>query len=225
MNLAQTLNQQALPSVPNIVPTVFVIDEDAHSRKALELLIRSQGWRSETFESAEDVLATEEPAVPSCLVLALSTHSSRGMELQKRIAREWPATPIVVISGLEDIPTTVEAMKAGAADFLVKPLRNEALVLTVAQCLERSRAALEREIRLRSLRKRFATLSLREGQVMKLVVAGLLNKQVGWELGISEITVKAHRGQVMHKMEANSFADLVRMASAIQGSQLAIHFA
>jgi FixJ family two-component response regulator len=133
--------------------------------------------------------------------------------------------PIIVVSGSGDVPTSVEAMKAGAVDFLMNPFCDGSLLRTISQSLERSRVALDREMHMRDLRRRHATLSPREEQVMRLVVAGLLNKQVGWELGISEITVKAHRGQVMQKMQANSLADLVRMEARLQGSQHAIHLA
>jgi FixJ family two-component response regulator len=226
MSLAHTLSSQvARPSIPHIKPIVFVVDDDIRSRESLEQLISCEGWQAETFESAQEFFAAPRPVVPTCLVLGFSLPDPSGVEVQKQIARERPEMPIIVISGFGDVPITVEAMKAGAVDFLLKPLRREGLLGTIRHSLERSRVALEHEMQMRHLRSCYGSLTPREQQVMKLVVAGLLNKQVGGELGISEITVKAHRGQVMQKMRANSLADLVRMAAKLQGSTDAIHLA
>jgi FixJ family two-component response regulator len=197
-------------------PTVFVIDRDILMRQSLELLILSQGWQPQTCDSVSEFLARPRPCVPSCLILAFSSTDSNGLEVQRKIAKECADTPIVVIADYGDIPTTVQAMKTGAVDFLVKPLGDELLLAAIGQSLARSRAALERGVEMRDLRNCYASLTLREQQVMALVVSGLLNKQVGAELGISEITVKAHRGNVMRKMKADSFVHLVNMASRLR---------
>ena len=226
MSLAHVFGPQlGSPSIPNFTPIVFVVDEDASVRASLEVLILSSGWQPETFASVQEFLAQPRPIVPSCLILALSLPDPTGVELQKRIARERAEVPIIVISDHGDIPSTVEVMKAGAVDFLEKPLSHNVLLAAIRQSLERGRVVLDRETRLRDLRNCYASLTPRERQVMALVVAGLLNKQVGGELGISEITVKAHRGQVMQKMKANSLADLVRMAGKIGSARHAIHLA
>jgi len=218
-------HQLGLSSITQITPIVFVVDEDVALRDSLELLISSQGWQPETFESAREFLARSRPLIPSCLILSLSARDLDGLELQRRIARERGEMPIIIISGCEDIPTTVQAMKAGAVDFFVKPFSDDVLLRAISQGLESSQARLPREMERLGLRSCYASLTRRERQVMTLVVSGLLNKQVGAELGISEITVKAHRGQVMQKMKANSLADLVRMAAELQPSRHAIHFA
>jgi FixJ family two-component response regulator len=224
MSLAQAFDHQlGLSSIPNVTPTIFVIDDDISVRNSLEALIRRQGWHAETFASAREFLAGPRLLVPSCLVLSLP-HPA-GLDVQKQIARERAGMPIIVISGHEDIPTTVQAMKAGAVDFLLKPFSHDALLSAIRQSFERSRAALDREMEMRDLRGCYASLTPREQQVMRLVVSGLLNKQVGGELGISEITVKAHRGQVMHKMKANSLPDLVRMGAKIWPTRPAFHLA
>ena len=226
MNLTQSLNHGiGLPSIPNVSPIVFVVDEDITVRESLELLIRCEGWQPQTFQSAREFLTRPRPLVPSCLVLDLALPDLTGLELQKIIARERTEMPVVFISGCGDIPTTVRAMKAGAVDFLVKPLGNDVLLRAIRESLERSRVAIDREVELRDLRNCYVSLTPRERQVIALVVSGLLNKQVGAELGISEITVKAHRGQVMQKMKANSLADLVRMAARLQHARQAVHLA
>jgi len=197
-------------------PIVFVVDDDISVRTSLELLIDSAGWQSETFPSAQAFLRRPRVAAPSCLVLDVSLPDLDGLELQKRVAPDRTDMPIIFISGHGDVPMTVRAMKAGAVEFLTKPLAGDVLVGVIQQAIEQSRRALDRETAMRELRDRHASLSPRERQVMALVVSGLLNKQVGGELGISEITVKAHRGQVMRKMKATSLPDLVAMAARLE---------
>jgi FixJ family two-component response regulator len=197
-------------------PIVFIVDDDISVRESLELLIRCEGWQPETFSSGQEFLTRPRALVPSCMVLDFSLPGLNGLELQKRVAVERAAMPIIFISGYGDVPMTVQAMKAGAVEFLTKPFREDALLSAIRAALERSRVALSREAEIGSLRDRYASLSRRERQVMELVVSGLLNKQSGGELGISEITVKAHRGKVMQKMKADSLADLVRIAAKLQ---------
>jgi FixJ family two-component response regulator len=196
-------------------PIVFVVDDDIAVRESLELLIRSEGWQPEIFESAQEFLSHPRALVPSCLVLDFSLPGLNGLELQKRVAVERSDMPIIFITGYGDVPMTVQAMKAGAVEFLTKPFSDNELLSAIRAALERSRVALSREAEMRALRDRYASLTRRERQVMALVVSGLLNKQVGGELGISEITVKAHRGKVMQKMKADSIADLVKMAAKL----------
>ena len=196
-------------------PIVFVVDDDISVRESLELLIRSEGWQPETFESAQEFLAHPRALVPSCLVLDFSLPGLNGLELQKRVAVERTDMPIIFITGFGDVPMTVQAMKAGAVEFLTKPFGDNVLLSAIRHALDRSHSALGREAEMQVLRDCYALLTRREGEVMALVVSGLLNKQVGGELGISEITVKAHRGQVMQKMKAASFADLVKKAARL----------
>jgi len=197
-------------------PVVFVVDHDVSICESLKVLIRCNGWQPETFAFAREFLARPRPLVPNCLVLELSLQDLNGLDLQKRIAVERTETPIIFITAHGDVPTSVQAMKAGAVEFLIKPFSHEALLNAIREGLRRSAISLGRKAEMRSLRDCYASLSRRERQVMALVVSGLLNKEAGAELGISEITVKAHRGQVMQKMKAESFADLVRKAARLR---------
>lgn len=194
---------------------VFVVDDDISVRESLELLVRCEGWQPETFTSAQEFLARPRPFVPSCLVLDVSLPDLNGLDVQKRLARDRADMPIVFITGHGDVPTSVKAMKAGAVEFLMKPLKHNVMLDAIRESLHRSGIAVALEMEMQTLRKRYASLTGRERQVMGLVVSGLLNKQVGGELGISEITVKAHRGRVMQKMQARSLADLVKMAARL----------
>jgi FixJ family two-component response regulator len=197
-------------------PIVFVVDDDISVRESLQLLIQCEGWHPETFASAQEFLDRPRSLVPSCLVLDVSLPGLNGLDLQKRVAVERPDMPIIFITGYGDVPTTVRAMKAGAVEFLTKPFSDDALLHAIRLAVERSRVALGREAETQALRNCYASLTHRERQVLALVVSGLLNKQVGGELGISEITVKAHRGQVMRKMHADSLPDLVKMAARLR---------
>jgi FixJ family two-component response regulator len=202
-------------SMPHETPVVFVVDDDISVRESLELLIRSAGWRPETCESAHEFLARPRPVVPNCLILDVNLPDLSGLDLQTLVSVERTDMPIIFVTGYGDVPMTVKAMKAGAVEFLTKPFSDEVLLTAIEQALERSRAALALGTEMQALRDRYASLSRREQEVMGLVVFGLLNKQVGFELGISEITVKAHRGQVMRKMKARSLPDLVNMAAKL----------
>jgi FixJ family two-component response regulator len=197
------------------IPLVFIVDDDVSVRESLPPLLACAGWQSEAFASAEEFLARPRCSVPSCLILDVRLPNLDGLELQNRLAAEHAHMPIIFITGHGDVPMTVRAMKAGAVEFLTKPFVDEVLLSAIGQAVERSTAALRQACELDALRQCHALLSQREREVMALVVSGLLNKQVAGELGISEVTVKAHRGQVMRKMKADSFASLVNMAAAL----------
>ena len=202
-------------------PIVFVVDDDVWIRESLQTLLRDEGWHPETFASAQEFLDRPRAFIPSCLVLDISLPGINGLELQKRVAVERTDMPIIFITGHGDIPMSVGAMKAGAVEFLTKPFNDEVLLAAIRQALERSRQALAQETKIQELLDRYASLTPRERDVMGLVVSGLLNKQVAGELGITESTVKAHRGQVMQKMKANSVADLVKMTAKLhQGAAI-----
>ena len=217
MSLASALDHELRSSpMSHATPIVFVVDDDVSVRESLEALIRCAGWEPETFASAQEFLARPRVLAPSCLVLDVTLPGLNGLDLQKRVAVDRIDMPIIFITGYGDVPMTVQAMKAGAVEFLTKPFRDDVLLTAIRHALERSRTALAHEAEIRALLDCYASLSSREREVMALVVSGLLNKQVGFELGISEITVKAHRGKVMRKMKAGSLADLVNMAASLR---------
>lgn len=202
--------------MPETTSTVYVVDDDISVRESLELLVRSEGWQPQLFASAGEFLAHARTFAPSCLVLDVNLPDLNGLELQKRVSGDRVHMPIIFITGFGDVPMTVQAMKGGAVEFLTKPFSPDQLVTAIRQALQRSRTALGREAELQVLRDCYASLTSREQEVMALVISGLLNKQIGDELGISEITVKAHRGKMMKKMEADSLADLVNMAAKLR---------
>jgi FixJ family two-component response regulator len=201
---------------PERLPTVFVVDDDVSVRESLELLIRWAGWKAEVFGSATEFLSRQRAEGPSCLVLDVGLPDQSGLDLQRQLADVDKDMPIIFITGYADIPMTVRAMKAGAVDFLTKPFVEEHLLTAMRRAIERSEATWHHDAELQRLRSCYDSLTARERQVMGLVISGLLNKQVGGELGISEITVKAHRGQMMRKMKADSLAELVRMAARLK---------
>jgi FixJ family two-component response regulator len=203
-------------------PIVFVVDDDISVRESLEILICCAGWRSEVFATAKEFLARPRVFVPSCLVLDVSLPDLNGLDLQKRIATDRIDMPIIFITGHGDVPMTVRAMKEGAVDFLTKPFDDEVLLGAIRNSIARSNIALIQEVKVRALRAGYASLSTREREVMELVVSGMLNKHVGVKLGISEVTVKAHRGRMMQKMKAGSLADLVKMAGALSPSTFTV---
>jgi len=207
---------------PDVMPIVFVVDDDLSVRESLELLIKLEGWQPELFVSAQQFLSRPRAAVPCCLILDVNLPELNGLELQKQLV-DRNEMPILFISGCADVPMSVQAMKAGAVEFLTKPLQHDVLVKAIRDAIERSREALRLESEMQKLRACYDSLTQREREVMALVVSGLLNKQVGGELGISEITVKAHRGQVMRKMGADSVPDLVTMAARLGLRRTAKH--
>jgi FixJ family two-component response regulator len=196
-------------------PIVFVVDDDISVRESLELLILTAGWRPEIFKSANEFLSFPHADSPSCLLLDINLPDLNGLDLQQVMTVDRTEMPIIFISGYGDVPMTVRAMKAGAVEFLTKPINDEVLIEAIRNALDRSNAAAGQQAEVRALRNRYGSLSKREREVMAFVVAGLLNKQVAFELGISEVTVKAHRGQVTRKMKARSLPELVTMAARL----------
>ena len=213
-NFALTAGSHEVVTMPDLTSIVFVVDDDVSVRESLELLLRTAGWHPEMFTSAQEFLSRPRPTIPCCLVLDVSLPGLSGLDLQKQLA-ERTDMPIIFITGHGDVPMSVQAMKAGAVEFLTKPFKDDMLLDAIRGAVERSRAALRLNSEMRALRMCYESLTPREREVMALVVSGLLNKQVGGELGISEITVKAHRGQVMRKMKADSLPDLVTMAARL----------
>jgi len=215
MSSASVLGRETPPVAPPPTPVVLIVDDDISVRESLELLVRCERWEPRLFASAQEFLASPRVSVPNCLILDVGLPDLSGLDLQHHIAAERKEMPIIFITGNGDVPMTVRAMKAGAVEFLTKPFADEVLLNAIRHAIEFSAIALRHEGEMQALRDCQASLTNREREVMTLVVSGLLNKQVGSKLGISEVTVKAHRGKVMEKMKADSLADLVKMAGRL----------
>ena len=215
MNVSERTSPRPGSPTSQATPIVFVVDDDVSVRESLEWLIRCAGWQPETFVSAQDFLSRPTDEIPSCLLLDIELPGLNGLELQERMAADRSEMPIIFITGHGDIPRTVRAMKAGAVEFLTKPFADDVLLQAIRRAIDRSREALLQAAELKQLHQRYVSLTRREREVMKWVVAGLPNKEVAAELGRSEITIKAHRGKVMQKMQAGSLADLIRMAARL----------
>jgi FixJ family two-component response regulator len=213
MNLHELSSLQT--SGAHATPVVFVVDDDISVRDSLELLIETAGWRPVAYASAREFLSHPRVLAPACLILDITLPEINGLDLQHLLA-DRPDLPIIFITAYGNVSITVRAMKAGAVEFLTKPFREEVLLAAIREAIERSDSVMRREAEIQTLRARYASLSCREREVMDLVITGLLNKQIGGRLGISEITVKAHRGRMMHKMKARSIGELINMAGRLQ---------